>query len=1007
MSALSPLCGLLLALVAAPAGTNLLANSGFEEGWVAWNTNNPWYEAGGEGKGNGLSTWTLDEQVFHSGKASARVQGQGNRGLAMQILAGYADRYRLSGWVRTEGLDAGTAYLLAEFKANDGTYLGGQAVAGVTGTTDWTYLSGEVTAPPGTRMICIDLLTSNPNNGVAWFDDISLEDVTRDTEPPAPVSFKPAPANAGCLALRWDRKRAEEDVVRYEVFVSEQPFRTTTGMFPRASFDAETEMAEVAGLKDGRSYYVWVAAVDRDGNRLQEAAPRKMTVKDNLAPRPVAVEAFPVLSRNGALLVRWRPHRLDFDLAGFNVVVGSRQQSVPASRRELLVDGVGTRPLTVSVAAKDTAGNLGPKATLRVALAPAAAGRTAGLSGVVRAGGKPVAGATVTAVTPDGRRRQTTSRADGRYFLRLPTLASGSAALTPSSLTRVRASAPGYLDSLDTLLLLRAGDRLTADLALAVSTAELSAWSTPSLANVFPDAETPASPSLGIDWLAVRGETEGSQVVLRSARAFTITGVALDPLAPVGAASGGAKQPSPPAALRPTLRAAVVGTFFADKNSTATPPELLLRQAPAEFPDPFLEGFPQAVPANTARPVYLMVDVPRNAAPGRYRGTARVQVNLKGIGPAQISVPLSLEVAPVTLPARPTLPVTHWFNIGNLCSWHKVPLWSERFWEILRAYARDMAAHRQTVTMVPLDTIDIYCDLEGKFVFDFSRFDRWVELFTSEGVGQRLEIMHFGGREHGQWEDKNFVLYPRSAIDRRTGLRVPVAPPTEVAAAIEQHLIEKGWLERAVLHIADEPITLNVASWREISRKIREGASRVKRIDAIHVAPSEVRGALEVMVPQLNYFSDFHSQFMEAKQQGAEVWFYIAWVPQGKFPNRLIDYPAIKTRIIPWMVHALDASGYLHWGLNFWTPELKDVGFAPGDNWIVYPGSDGPRSSLRWEAFRDGLEDYELFQMLAARRPEEARQLMAAAVRNATDYETDPARLEAVRRRVVQALAQQ
>ena len=111
--------------------------------------------------------------------------------------------------------------------------------------------------------------------------------------------------------------------------------------------------------------------------------------------------------------------------------------------------------------------------------------------------------------------------------------------------------------------------------------------------------------------------------------------------------------------------------------------------------------------------------------------------------------------------------------------------------------------------------------------------------------------------------------------------------------------------------------------------------------------------------------------------------------------------------MLHWINYAYDLPGYLHWGLNFWTPELKDVGFAPGDNWIVYPGSDGPRSSLRWEAFRDGLEDYELFQMLAARRPEEARQLMAAAVRNATDYETDPARLEAVRRGVVQALAQQ
>ena len=158
-------------------------------------------------------------------------------------------------------------------------------------------------------------------------------------------------------------------------------------------------------------------------------------------------------------------------------------------------------------------------------------------------------------------------------------------------------------------------------------------------------------------------------------------------------------------------------------------------------------------------------------------------------------------------------------------------------------------------------------------------------------------------------------------------------------------------------------------------------------------------------MPQLNYFDQWHEQFLAAQAKGAEVWFYIAWVPQGKYPNRLIDYPAIKTRIIPWMVQALHATGYLHWGLNFWTKDLADMGFAPGDNWIVYPGSDGPRSCLRWEAFRDGLEDFELFRMLAKKDPKQAEALMKEAVRGATDYETDPARLEAVRRKVIHTLS--
>src|SRR2546430_8711699 len=65
-----------------------------------------------------------------------------------------------------------------------------------------------------------------------------------------------------------------------------------------------------------------------------------------------------------------------------------------------------------------------------------------------------------------------------------------------------------------------------------------------------------------------------------------------------------------------------------------------------------------------------------------------------------------------------------------------------------------------------------------------------------------------------------------------------------------------------------------------------------------------------------------------------------------------------------------DASGFLHWGLNQWPSDLdpnKGL-FAPGDDFIVYPGRDGPRSSLRWEAFRDGVEDHALFTLWRDRK---------------------------------------
>ena len=75
-----------------------------------------------------------------------------------------------------------------------------------------------------------------------------------------------------------------------------------------------------------------------------------------------------------------------------------------------------------------------------------------------------------------------------------------------------------------------------------------------------------------------------------------------------------------------------------------------------------------------------------------------------------------------------------------------------------------------------------------------------------------------------------------------------------------------------------------------------------------------------------------------------EFWFYICYQPMGKFPNRFIDFAGVKSRLVPWVGFQSGATGYLHWGLNFWSKDFKEMGFGPGDTWVLYPGKAGPRS---------------------------------------------------------------
>ena len=77
-----------------------------------------------------------------------------------------------------------------------------------------------------------------------------------------------------------------------------------------------------------------------------------------------------------------------------------------------------------------------------------------------------------------------------------------------------------------------------------------------------------------------------------------------------------------------------------------------------------------------------------------------------------------------------------------------------------------------------------------------------------------------------------------------------------------------------------------------------------------------------------------------------------------------------------------------------------------GDPWIVYPGSDGPLDSIRWEAMRDGVADYELLCRLAELSPDKAKELAARHVRDFDKYDTDVAMFRATRIELLKALSE-
>src|SRR6185437_959535 len=150
----------------------------------------------------------------------------------------------------------------------------------------------------------------------------------------------------------------------------------------------------------------------------------------------------------------------------------------------------------------------------------------------------------------------------------------------------------------------------------------------------------------------------------------------------------------------------------------------------------------------------------------------------------------------------------------------------------------------------------------------------------------------------------------------------------------------------------------------------------------------------------------FHHHFdyyKNLQSAGKELWFYTCGGPQWEYANRMIQIPLIKTRLLPWIDFRYGATGYLHWGYNFWKrdPDPKKVieaaygagrpDVVAGDEWVVYPRRNGLGviDSIRWEAQRDGCEDHELLSQLAERNPDAAHELAAKQILDFNSYQTD------------------
>jgi hypothetical protein len=151
---------------------NLLLNPGFETGitgspdswWTYTNAGTVVYTYPETGRVGGSSVAVNSADIANSGSWAQNVS----------IIPGKT--YTLSGYLATQNIVSGEAYIAIDWNDNNDNYISTTDMAEIgPGTTSWTYYTGSVTSPSNatTGNISLGLWLAS---GKAWFDDIVFDD---------------------------------------------------------------------------------------------------------------------------------------------------------------------------------------------------------------------------------------------------------------------------------------------------------------------------------------------------------------------------------------------------------------------------------------------------------------------------------------------------------------------------------------------------------------------------------------------------------------------------------------------------------------------------------------------------------------------------------------------------------------------------------------------------------------------------------------------------------------
>lgn len=353
------------------------------------------------------------------------------------------------------------------------------------------------------------------------------------------------------------------------------------------------------------------------------------------------------------------------------------------------------------------------------------------------------------------------------------------------------------------------------------------------------------------------------------------------------------------------------------------------------------------------------------------------------------SASVELEVIDAALPPQ-RLSCTEWFHTDCLATAYGVEVWSEEHWRRIEQYMDSAVRHGVTMILTPvftppLDTavggerptvqlVDVTVDSGGRYEFGFDRLKRWVEAANRAGL-RSFEFSHLFTQWGAQHCPK--IVATVDGRERRIFGWDTLATGDEYKAfldaflpALVRFLQERGLTDRVAFHVSDEPRLEHLDQYRAARELVEGHLCGFPIMDALSNYEFFERGVVDLPIPASNHIEPFIDGGVKP------LWTYYCVGQKVDVANRFFAMPSARNRVLGAQLYAFDVDGFLQWGLNFWYSQFSirpvnpflntDAGYAfpSGDAFLVYPGVDGPIDSIRYEVFREALQDLRALRLL-------------------------------------------